>query len=243
MISPNIFYKHQKDWVCPDTKRAPLCYTYYDGQRALSTDGHKLLILKNFPQSDPCFRDLNGNIQTPEKAFPVFEKMVFNESSAYWSKKELWPFADKPGWLLRWRAFFDYARKAGKKPGFRYDSCIRLQKRGPLLLAYTGNESMRQVTVLADNLLAGSLRGSENWTGAFGLNSLFAVFDLLKDIQPAEILYGVSAEKMPVMFFDTPEAYIVLAGFRDSDCDWYDPIAKMVKRTNELLDSEDMFEA
>lgn len=137
MISMDVFFKQMRKWVSQGGDRPVFQNIYCDGERAVATDTHSLVIVKDW-KATPGFMDTDGR--------PVLAKYQFPDFSGVTAPMEKWDWRLmlSESIMKRLKDFCAYAEKLnrgkGRQSGPTY---LGIRKAGEQVSIYCMNDDLR----------------------------------------------------------------------------------------------------
>lgn len=219
MLRPTTLYKHAKNFMNPKGSKPIYNHIYFDGEKAYVTDGHTLVIAKDYPAAEKHFEDARGNLVASEemREVPNFEKVLTKEENVIWKYKNP-TIRDMKKFVKPFEAAFDFFKKIN-----RDSPVMMLEYQDGVLRTYAVNEDMR--TTIEFGLTRSDMEG-ENWTAGFNYVTLLNVMKLIKDTD-----YGylyINKARMHVLTFETRDLLITMTGLSDNN-DYLRPIKAYMK--------------
>lgn len=137
MISMDVFFKQMKKWVYPDDSRPVFRAIYCDGEKAVATDTHQLVIVKNW-KAPAGFLDIEGrpkDLGTTE--YPKFDGVT--PPMEKWD----WRLIFGESLLKRLKDFCAYAEKLNRGKGRQSDTTyLGIHKAGEQVMLYCMNDKL-----------------------------------------------------------------------------------------------------
>jgi len=204
MITPTVFYQQMKKWVSTDEARPVFQHIYFDGERAVATNVHRMVVVKNHP-SDAHFETTMGARadKTEKWTFPTFDRAIPPLDKALWMHEIEFPVFTFKDFITQWKNGFDSVKKVAKSTKY---NCFALQKLGGKLYARAINGSI-SMTISLLNIEKPSSK-NEDWFAGFNINYIIDAIDFLKATEPRELRMYVNGGH--VLVIETEELLMVI---------------------------------
>lgn len=207
MIGTTTFYKQMKKWVAGAKSMATdkfHCITF-TGVQAMATDTHRLVVVKNYPSTDPHFENVNGqrvdDITIPASSSSIAD-YITNELTASFQKvvpkpeQCQWSQPIHPTWYPHMKNSFEFIKKASKRDEYPGSFMLNYHD-GKLYAICGGGGDVRVPSYGAKFLLADGLKGDIPWYGYWNANYLVDAMDFVIDSGATDMVLSMSFTRHP----------------------------------------------
>ena len=209
MMTPTLLYQQMKKWVATDESRPVFQHIYYDGHRALATDGHRMAIVKNYPVQEPHWETPAG-VRPPDTedwTAPNFDRVIPKKEACEWVMEMELPVGAVKGILLHWKNSVEYMKKTAKD--HEYSASV-LQKIGNRLCIYAANRYIRAKAILLEKLPDGEQ--DVGWMAGYNTSYLLDCVDFVKATDPRDLSVYIGNRDTLVM--ETEDILLVVVPIR-----------------------------
>lgn len=209
MILPTTLYKEAKKWVSTSSDKHSEIYNYlyFNGEKMYATDGHKMVIIKNYPAAEAHYETTDGVKTEVNVAEPLnYERIIPSDETISWRHTIKLSFSDCKMFLDDWKQTLTFFKTLIKKTP---NKACHLKKENGKLYAYAVNERVKAKVLLLERL------EGEDWDFPLKQTNLSCIVDFLRTTEPEEIEIKINKNRT-VIAFETEELLMLSAPLNTS---------------------------